>query len=157
MVSFCCNEYSAAMKNNKTNFAITGAAALFVGLAGTAQAIPIPAHTAQSIIQDSADKKPAGPVALVLPAPAPPKKSGKKTKPVPVIPVIVTIPEPGSIPVASFTMPVVIPLTIVSGIVLQPVTPAAASIISVSDGGATGAMLGGVFGGLVLLRKKLKA
>jgi hypothetical protein len=157
MVSFCFNAYSAAMKNNKTNFAITGAAALFVGLAGTAQAIPIPVHAAQSIIQSNANKKLAGPVAFVSHAPVPPKKPAKKTKHVPVIPVIVTIPDPGSIPVPSFTMPVVSPTTIDSGLVLQPVTLAVASVTSVPDGGATGAMLGGIFGGLVLLRKKLKA
>jgi hypothetical protein len=178
------------IKNNQTNFAVTGAAALLVGLAGTAQAIPFPVHTAQSIIQSSANKKPANQALALLPAPAPAQKAGKNIQPAPVIfsspghgllPVpsltvpivsspghgvqpmpsltapIVSIPEQGVLPMPSLTMPAVSPPTIAAGLVHQPVAPAAASTIPIPDGGPTGAMLGGVFGGLALLRKKLKA
>jgi hypothetical protein len=155
MASFCPEEYSAAMRNkiNKTNFAITGAAALLVGLAGTAQAIPMPAHTVQTILQGSAGKKSASRVVSISRAPVQPKKAAKRIKP---IPPIVSIPEQGVIPMPPLTTPLVPAPIIPSALVFNPVIPAA-STIPVPDGGATGAMLGGVFGGLVLLRKKLKA
>lgn len=154
MVSFCIWKYYLAMKNkSKTNFAITGAAALFVGFAGTVQAVPIPTHIVQSIIQGSANDKPANPVAFDLRAPAPPKKA-KAIKPVRAI---VSIPEQGRMPMPSLTMPVISAPTAATSLVFKPVTPATSSAISVPDGGATGVMLGGVFGGLALLRKKLKA
>jgi hypothetical protein len=153
MALFCFQNYSLPMKNNKTNFAITGAAALFVGLAGTSQAIPISPHAAQSIIQSSANKTPTGLAALVLRISAQAKKAGKKTKPVPSLSSSSTL---GVIPMPSLTMPVVSMPIVASGLVIQPILPAASPVSSVPDGGTAGAMLGGTFGGLALLRKKLK-
>jgi hypothetical protein len=139
------------MKINKTNFAFTGAAALFVGLAGTAQAIPIPAHTVQSAIDSAGNKKPPGRIALVSFEPASLQRSGNKIRPV------VSIPEQGSIPVPSLTMPVVSAPIIPSGLVIKPIVPVAVRATSVPDAGTTAMLLGGSFGGLALLRKKLKA
>jgi hypothetical protein len=152
MASFCLRKYSPAMKINKTNFAITGAAALFVGLAGTAQAIPTPAHVVQPIVQNGGNRLSAGLILRMSAAQA--KASAKKTKTVPILASGSTL---GSIPMPSLTLPEVSGPVIATGLVIKPVVPAAAPISSVPDGGATGAMLGGTFGGLALLRKKLKA
>jgi hypothetical protein len=163
-------------KNDKTNFAVTGAAALFVGLAGTAQAIPISAHDFQSIIQKSADKTPAVQDGLIFKDPVPVKKAVVVAKPIPKFvaspeddviphakadlvnltipkrPAIVSIPEEGVMPVPSLKMPVI---SIATGLVLKPVPKPESAPISVPDGGAAGVMLGGAFGGLALLRRKL--
>jgi hypothetical protein len=141
------------MKNNKSNFAITGAAALFVVLAGTSQAIPIPPHAAQSIIQSSASKKSVGVAAIVSRISAQAKKAAKKTKSIPSLSSSSTL---GVIPMPSLTMPVVSTPIVASGLVIKPILPAAVPVSSVPDGGTAGAMLGGTFGGLALLRKKLK-
>ncbi|MEI6192927.1 MAG: VPDSG-CTERM sorting domain-containing protein [Verrucomicrobiota bacterium] len=181
---------------NHTNVAIVAAAALFVGLAGNVQAIPITLQnqrvnqalrsssqasydlglTAARAVkpslnasrQVSRNLKPASPTSSLLSLLIPARNAagarnistgnshrsahGVTTTPIPVT-------DQGAYPVGVLPTPVtILPVSPVR----HPIIPngggtATPNAVSVPDGGATAAMLGGSVCGIALLRKKLKA
>jgi hypothetical protein len=159
-------------KINQTNFAITGAAALFVGLAGNVQAIPMPMHSqnVNEAVQAAARKE----AALLARSPRVPKvvagsnpvasNVGPARHGVPVTLSPLTIQHhpphyvahngtPGLTPYV-YTEPSTINLVLPQGGTVAKVSSAA---VGVPDGGPTAAMMAGALGGLVLLRKKLES
>jgi hypothetical protein len=129
---------------------ITGAAALFVGLAGNIYAIPIPFHMKPDVVSSTAkaaEKTPAINPAIV---------NGNPVS-------LAVFPLSSSDPIQGLRSPVgtigklpnfhpiqYVPVTVVVTFVKTPTN-------NVPDGGLTALMLGGTFSGLVYLKRKTKA
>ncbi|HXI69048.1 MAG TPA: VPDSG-CTERM sorting domain-containing protein [Verrucomicrobiae bacterium] len=154
-----------------------GAAALIVGLAGNVQAIPIThrvyhtSHVASASNQSNQNASLASLTAPIAPQASTTshlvnaRQTRGRQKPaagnlnLPISSGLTLGSSQGTLPVTVLTAPLlpVVPVNLPPAPV--PVVTGAASAASpvgVPDGGATAAMMAGSFGGLALLRKKLK-
>jgi len=170
--------YCLVMKHKVNLSGITiGAAALIVGLAGNVQAIPIThrvyhtSHVASASNQSNQNASLASLTAPIAPQASTTshlvnaRQTRGRQKPaagnlnLPISSGLTLGSSQGTLPVTVLTAPLlpVVPVNLPPAPV--PVVTGAASAASpvgVPDGGATAAMMAGSFGGLALLRKKLK-
>ena len=147
-------------KTNQTSFAITGAAALLIGLTANVEAIPISMRTlsaSQSALAFNQSPASSNPSVSSKKVNANTKSVSRNLKhpgfgrpPSP-------LPGQGGTPVTVPTGTIILP----GGTLPKPLSPPGpnqpSGPSSVPDGGTTATMMGGVFCGLALLRKKLKA
>lgn len=153
-------------KIHLTSLAISGAGALLVGLTGEVQATTIPVrvntHAAPPANPAFSPQTHAGPATLtpptlVLPVSvqAPSAAAARNSRAPLVRPgrTVLTVPVAT---VAYVPSPINVPGLVGSLVTPVPVAPSPVPAASVPDGGSTGVMLGGVFGGLALMRKKFK-
>jgi VPDSG-CTERM motif len=149
-----------------------GAAALFVGLAGNIQAIPLTLHdystnqAVRALDQNRKNQSFTSLAASLSPKPAKGKNvivrrsSRLGNLPHPILGGLLPVAAQGTFPTGLGTTTTLPGLPV--EILPQPLAPASAgttkapSAASVPDGGATAAMMAGSVFGLALLRKKLK-
>ena len=153
----------------QTSCIITGVAALFVGLAGTVQAIPmtIHNHNVQQALPSTGQNNqsritPAtSPVASSVQSPnAGQPRSGHHVFQFGhgATPILTPVTNQGAHPVSGLHSPIlpIIPVNL-PPIVHSGGGTTGANAVGVPDGGTTAMMMGGAFCGLALIKRKLKA